>query len=119
MDAIKFIKESNRMCLSFDQCVGCPAIDKCSSLCKMNPDRECSAEEKLSIVEKWSEEHPVETRQSVFLKQYPEASIGIDGVLKVCPMLISSTHRDNNGLCAYVELECEDCRREFWMQEVE
>ena len=73
----------------------------------------------VDLVEGWAKEHPAKTRQSVFLEQYPEASIGIDGVLKVCPMLISSTHRDNKGLCTYVELECEDCRREFWMQEVE
>ena len=73
----------------------------------------------VDFVEEWANKHPAKTRQSVFLEQYPDASIGVDGMLKICPMLISSTHRDNNGLCAYVELECEDCRREFWMQEVE
>ena len=119
MDAIKFIKESNRMCLSFDQCVGCPAIDKCSSLCKMNPDRECSAEEKLSIVEKWSKEHPAKTRQSVFLDQYPEARIRSDGVLSVCPAAISSEHRLNDGGCSGSSKSCDNCCREFWVQEVE
>ena len=119
MDAIKFIKEANKMCNSFDFCNGCPAFDSlgpCKILCSNN---NYSAEEKLSIVEEWAKKHSIKTRQSVFLEQYPEASIGIDGVLKVCPMLISAAYRDNNGLCADLDSECENCRHEFWMQEVE
>lgn len=117
MDAIKFVENYNRMCKSFsDNCEGCPAN---SGFCKINPPYECSAEEKVDIVEKWSNEHPIKTRQSVFLEQYPDASIGVDGALKICPAFISVSYRDSNGLCAGIDLECEVCRQQFWMQEVE
>lgn len=73
----------------------------------------------VDLVEEWAKEHPAKTRQSVFLEQYPDASIGVDGVLKICPMLISVAYRDSNGLCACIDLGCEECRQQFWMQEVE
>lgn len=97
MDAIKFINEAKRMCKSFgDDCTGCPAFDNSLTLCKLCIYCEYSEEEKLSIVEKWSKEHPAKTRQSVFLEQYPEARIRSDGVLSVCPAAISSEHRLND-----------------------
>lgn len=43
------------------------------------------------FIEQWSREHPRKTRQDVFLKQWPNAAVYGGG----------------------------DCRREFWMQEVE
>ena len=73
----------------------------------------------VDLVEEWSREHPIKTRQSVFLKQYPEAEIGSNGVVALCPMSISANHRDSNGECNYPERVCKDCKREFWSQEVE
>ena len=118
MDAIKFIKESNRMCHSFDSCRECPASDS-SGHCKIHLSDEYSTEEQVDIVKKWSNEHPIKTRQSVFLEQYPEARIRSDGVLSVCPAAISSEHRLNDGRCSCSSKSCVDCCREFWMQEVE
>ena len=118
MDAIKFIKEENRMCSSFNHCTGCPAYDVIQ-FCKMNITN-CDAEEKLSIVEKWSKEHPAKTRQSVFLEQYPEARIDeADGVLNVCPAILSMAHRGDGVGCVDMSKECDVFCREFWMQEVE
>ena len=113
MDALEFIRERNRMCQSFgDGCKNCPA----------NKDRFCIAfnvdEEIVPIVEKWSKENPRKTRQDVFLEQWPNAQC-IDGILVFCPRSISAAHRDSNGACKNPERLCEDCRREFWMQEVE
>lgn len=69
----------------------------------------------VEIVEKWSEQHPRRTRQSVFLEQYPEAMIDRKDMLSVCPQYI-----DRNLKCRRErEGDCGDCRREFWMQEVE
>ena len=111
MDALEFIKERNRMCRSFGgSCNGCPA-DK--NIC-------CSAfawqEELVAVVEKWSKENPRKTRQSIFLEQYPNAKC-VDGVVLFCPKLI-----DTCSTCpidANVDIDCPDCRREFWTQEVE
>ena len=110
MDALEFIKERNRMCRSFGgSCNGCPA-DK--NIC-------CSAfawqEELVAVVEKWSKENPRKTRQSIFLEQYPNAKC-VDGVVLFCPKLI-----DTCSTCpidANIDIDCPDCRREFWTQEV-
>ena len=41
------------------------------------------------------------------------------GYLDVCPLEVSAAHRDADGGCAIYDRLCPDCRREFWMQEVE
>lgn len=73
----------------------------------------------VSQVEQWAAEHPVKTRQSVFLEQYPEAKLTEDGVLALCPMAISSEYRGENDSCVSCSRKCDDCRRKFWLAEVE
>lgn len=125
MDALKFIEERNRMCERYWQvdgdCDGCPMlnVDECNELRSMVDDAGKAVGKTVEIVEKWSKEHPCKTRQSVFMEQYPETVLDEHGVLSVCPLCISSAHRDSNGSCKEPEKRCTDCRREFWMQEVE
>ena len=122
MDAVKFIEERNRMCKSFgDRCTGCPASDACKNelCCAFDQGSTLDATAQVSIVEKWSAEHPHKTRQSVFLEQYPEAcALDEYGVLRICPIGISASHRGIDGLCKNPERPCIDCRHEFWMHEV-
>ena len=112
MDAIECIRERNRMCKSFGACCNdCPA-DK-NTLC----DTFAWKEELVTIVEKWSKENPRKTRQSIFLEQYPNASVvGDTGTPWVYPCYIEQGMKDVN-YCK--SLSCYDCRREFWSQEVE
>ena len=121
MDAIEFIRERNRMCATYTpkRCEGCPADNYggCGVTCIMID--KIDAERLVPIVEKWSSKHPRKTRQSVFLERYPEASIGDDGVLRLCPFLIDASYRNNDGSCKAVQRQCSDCRKEFWGQEVE
>lgn len=114
MDALEFVRERNRMCKSFGgKCNGCPAdSNTCCNTFEWQEDL-------VAIVEKWSAAHPRKTRQSEFLKQCPEAAIDDYGVLRICPCLISTSHRNDRGGCAHTDSNCIDCRREFWMQEVE
>lgn len=76
-----------------------------------------SHEELVAEVEQWAKEHPAKTRQSEFLEQYPETEIDKYGCLRLCPELVSSDYRNRHGDCP--NRVCIDCRREFWMQEVE
>ena len=65
-------------------------------------------------VEEWATAHPRKTRADEFLEHYPKASMGVAGVLDVPPCYIEPSLR---SMCS--EKACADCRREFWMQEVE
>ena len=118
MDALEFLKEERRMCDSFNaMCVKCPLGD--TGCCVIVGDTDRELENEVTAVEQWSKEHPRKTRQSVFLEQWPETRIGDDGVLQINPCSISASHRNALGNCATMGRECHDCRREFWMQEVE
>ena len=119
MDAVKFVKEYLRMCTKVDECEDCPVYktDFCTVPAKERSQE--SAEEIVELVEEWSAAHPRKTRQSVFLEQWPEVSIGDDGVLRLCPFLIDASYRNNDGSCKAVQRQCSDCRKEFWGQEVE
>lgn len=117
MDALEFLRERKRMCNLCKHCEGCPLKRAGCGLGTSASDEEY--EKIIAAVEQWSKEHPRKTRQSVFLEQWPDAEIDVNGVIQLCPMSISATHRDNNGECKNPEKLCRDCRREFWGQEVE
>lgn len=111
MDAIEFIRERNRMCNAPEgSCAQCPAN---GNNCLVGLKSQLCANEQVNLVEQWSKEHPRKTRQSEFLKQWPEAELDTLGVLDLCPSRVSAAYRN----CA--TNNCSDCRREFWMQEVE
>ena len=111
MDAIEFIKQLRRM----DE----KGVQK-NRFIYLRVGRETdSPEDVVAEVEEWAQMNPVKTQQSVFLEQYPEARIGDDGVLQILPCSISASHRDTRGNCVNMRRDCYDCRREFWMQEVE
>ena len=115
MDAVKCLKEMNRMC-NGSNCCECPLFTKNNGKaveCEVLEER--YAEEAVTIVEKWSKEHPVKTRQSEFLKVFPNASLNELGSLTICPM-----DADKNQRCPEKSgARCMDCRREYWLAEVE
>ena len=114
MDAVKFIEERNRMCKSFgDRCTGCPASN---GGCAVGQESTLDATDQVAMVEEWSAAHPRKTRQSVFLEQWPQADIDNTGLLILCPKRISA---DIRVTADCLRQGCTDCRREFWMQEVE
>lgn len=107
MDAVKFLQERNRMFLSGGATPSIGLEDDFDPVVV------------VEIIEKWSEQHPRRTRQSVFLEQWPETNLDVYGVSELCPMVISAAYRDSKGYCKNRGSRCDDCRREFWMQEVE
>ena len=110
MDALEFLVERNRLCGSYRGCVGCPFGAAECVVRDMTSEHTCKRI--VSIVEQWSKEHPRKTRQSVFLEQWPNCPMGDDGVIGMCP-------RNVNKMYVCGSVGCSDCRREFWMQEVE
>lgn len=117
MDALEFLKERKRMCSSHGKCSQCP-LERGDCGLYISTSNE-DYKRIVAAVEQWSKEHPRKTRQSVFLEQYPEADIDGYGVLMICPAKIFKAHRSGNSRCNNQGKLCIDCRREFWMQEVE
>ena len=115
MDEMKFLEEKKRMCDKHEGCNECP-LSKinnrygmvCGSLIEVHP------EEAVSIVEKWSANHPAKTRQSELLKMFPYAPTTVEnGALKICPKNVDEK-RDFS--CAR---PCSVCLKEYWFSEVE
>lgn len=114
MDAVEFLNEGTRMCNSYEACVDCPMeqTDDCCMV-KMN------LKQMISIVEQWVKEHPMKTRQSEFLKQYPDVEISDDGMPSIAPCQL-----DVGLIHGKAQKDCEDrgvcdkCRRDFWLKEI-
>ena len=114
MDAVEYVKQRDRMCDYYVNCGDCPAgnYEGCSSLNEIP--------RMVPIVEKWAKEHPVKTRQSEFLKMWPDAEIGDDGYPSVAPCQLykDMEEKDENGVCCK-NCGCGICRRDFWLKEIE
>lgn len=113
MDAVEYLKTLDRMCHC--ECLKCEfrkvrsGIETCPVWQRTHP------EEAVAIVEKWAADHPIKTRQSEILKMFPGAAIDeMDGCLALNPCNFYPKMREE---CS--GRRCSDCRREFWMQEVE
>lgn len=114
MDAVKFIEERERMCKMYAGCNECFGFDE-SGVYLLGITTGASPSKQIELLEKWIAAHPIKTRQSVFLEQYPEANISEHGVLLVCPCPISASHRNAHGGCATIGRRCDDCRKEYWL----
>ena len=114
MDALEFLMERKRLCGSYKGCVGCPFGAADCVVRDMTSENTCKRI--VAAVEQWSKEHPRKTRQSVFLEQWPDAKVFVDGVIDLCPQELNSHYPCQS---TDYEMRCQTCRREFWMQEVE
>lgn len=113
MDAVEFFQTVNRICKNKD-CNECP-VCKNNTCCMIGFDDDSvkSIEETISKVEQWAKDHPVKTRQSEFLKMFPNAAIDEDnGILCIKPCTIDESIGCTNGK------GCDDCYRKYWLAEV-
>lgn len=101
MDAVEFLKSYKRMCESN------------SRFLQIDLSR-ADFESMVSDTEQWIKDHPIKTRQNEFLKAFPNAFVEDGGVLSISPCNVDRTVK---GACA--KKTCMDCRREFWLREVE
>lgn len=112
MTAVEYLKEKRRMCRTIKRCDNCPMNsvvnneNMCAWIELKNP------EEAVAIVQKWAEEHPVKTRQSEFLKMFPNAHI-LGGAINIRPCYVCDIKTEN---CP--QEGCEKCRKDFWLAEL-
>lgn len=113
MDAVEFLKAFGRFCNNYLCGDNCPLIDSCDD------ESDDGYVRKVQIVEQWAKEHPAKTRQSEFLKQWPDAEIGDDGLPSVAPCQLykDMEEKDENGVCCK-NCGCAECRRDFWLKEI-
>ena len=109
MDAVEFLKALGRLCNNYLCGDNCPLIDSCDD------ESDDGYVRKVQIVEQWAKEHPVKTRQSEFLKMFPNASVGYNGTLVICP-----SQADTKAVteCVRSERNCDKCKRDFWLKEI-
>lgn len=111
MDAIEFIKQLRRM----DE-KGVPK----NRFIYLRVGRETdSPEDVVAEVEEWVKMNPVKTRQSVFLKMFPNVSLDGNGIIDISPCRVDPKQYPFNGKACGSLSACSQCRREFWSQEVE
>ena len=133
MDAVEFMKESNRMCKAFNDT--CKSKDGSNFYCgfycglryEANKNGESCDEyirnhpdKAVAIVEKWAKEHPRKTRQSEFLKMFPNAQI-FKEILTINPCMIDSSRFGTEECHAYDDNNagCFECRKKYWTEEIE
>ena len=125
MDAVEFIMKRERMCKpNITHCKSCP-VD--IEMRKRGLETTCYnfqityPKTFVEIVEQWDKEHPIKTRQSEFLKMFPDAQI-FEGVLKIEPCELIDSKLNSEECHSYDEFGlsgCYECRKKYWLEEVE
>lgn len=111
MDAVEFVKTVNRLCKNL-RCKECPVYKE--GICTVGFDDYSvkSIKETVSKVEQWAKDYPVKTRQSEFLKMFPNAEFCRD-VINILPCSIEKE------MCKYCDnSKCEECRKDYWLAAV-
>lgn len=125
MDAIEYIKEAKRLCKSRHVCKS--VSDKCLLLDEnghctaniWNADTIEGIEKTVQIVEKWLKANPIKTRQSEFLKMFPNADM--QRICALFPCVMDQTIRP--ARCAKYKSsnspsKCVECRNDYWLAEI-
>lgn len=70
----------------------------------------------VNEVEEWGKNNPTKTRQTEFLKIFPNVSMRQDGYLDIAPCNLD---KEIYRKCIKSSKNCGDCYKEFWGKEVE
>nr|DAI63314.1 MAG TPA: hypothetical protein [Caudoviricetes sp.] len=116
MDAVEYVKELRRLHKMQKICNGCPLRNNDTCIAGLCDDGLCDeAEKAVQIVEQWAKDHPIKTRQSEFLKMFPNAQmVNIERTFCVA-------HFDSTKKCKEIlpsDEQCIACRYKFWNEEV-
>lgn len=115
MDAANFLKNVVRICNASGRCCecGCPLWEIwCKCYVKQTNE---SIDTIVKVVERWAEDHPVKTRLTEFLKMFPNVVTDVNGFPDPDPCKLDR----ENYRHARCDCRCEDCRRDYWLKEVE
>lgn len=130
MEPKNFWKEMQRLCkqrggtCDDSECgYDCPlrALPCCADRKTMASVTAADFAEMYTAVEKWSNANPAKTRQSEFLKAYPDAKINTDtGAIVIFPCVIDGKLTGEH--CKKYSQrtdECDACAWDWWTEEIE
>ncbi len=118
MDAVEYTKTLRRLCKSQADCPECPLHENCKEDGYVYCIADVSeyVEKAVQIVEQWAKDNPTKTRQSEFLKQFPNADLS-----RLQPCMIEKDKRPTR-CTKYIDKVglsfCDDCRNDYWNEEV-
>ncbi len=121
MDAVKFLEERARMCGKL-HCYECPLYrhNKQDNTMECNILSADNVAQSVAVVEKWAEEHPRKTLLSELLKRWPAVKRDHNGIPLIYPCIANTIqYKLPFGGCEKRGVYCEECRKEYWLQEVE
>ena len=103
MEALEFLKAAKRRYIS-------------------NPDEHFSAiyfdlpdfELYIKELEKWAKENPIKTRQTEFIKMFPDVEISRYGTPAIAPCTLNKRVHDD---CTKNDIKCSECYKKFWSKE--
>lgn len=106
MTALEFLKCKDRICRTY-ACNVCPIwrsrpdqAEGCGIFLRKYPEKA------ISIVEKWSKEHPRKTILQDFLEKYPNALLEMDGTPRIC---LKELGYPTDGYSKGCECDCVPC----------
>lgn len=110
MDAVEYNMALYRMCQSNDLSCNMCEFNKLCGIKNSGSTLE-DAKKAVEFVKRWAKDHPFKTRQSEFLKMFPNA-VTDDGVLCIGPCEVEK------GIVCVNGKTCDDCCRKYWLAEV-
>lgn len=123
MDAVRFLKESKRLCKkSYDKEMGCGlciAHDEENDFCMIDvnchdSNSKSNYKDAVEIVEKWMKMNPNKTRMQDFIEKFPNAKINDHGFPKdTCCMCVGYCESCDKAYPS--ETDCYFC----WKKELE
>ena len=118
MDAVRFLKEKDRMCEYYEYCEGCPLADgiEIPSIYCTCPEEE--PEEIVTTIEKWSNAHPIRTNADYVAEKLREIgyTVDIEELRVKCPPHESSWYANCKNIKPCGSKLCKTCTT-WWDEE--
>ena len=113
MDTTKFMMAMGQICRNH-QCGDCMLNSFCQKIWYERTKED--VEKATKLVEELPENRPAKTRQTEFLKKFPNAAVS-HGTINILPCWLDETLAEDcdNGY----PRECVECRKEFWNKVIE
>lgn len=116
MTAVQYLKEKRRMLKSgtdffnkSEVCKDCPFVATCEQYGNCDYFEMEHPEQAVSIVQKWSEEHPIKTMLMDFKEKHPNAPETFYGLPIICPDQLGYGARNPKECLSVTDERCVKC----------